>query len=86
MCSERLVPALIAADLSLKPPEVARFGISPRGDSHIDLLPVALVLVVHGALQDLGGQVARRATDLCEDRAERPPEPPRRGCAISAHP
>lgn len=36
--------------------------------SHIDLLPVALVLIIHGALQDLGGQVARSATDLCGDR------------------
>lgn len=43
--------------------------------SHINLLPVALVLVIHGALQDLGGQVARGAADLCKDRAEHPPEP-----------
>lgn len=55
--------------------------------SHIHLLPVALVLVIHGALQDLGGQVARSAADLCEDRTQHPvshprgtvPSPPRMG-------
>lgn len=71
----------------------ACFGSSPRGEagrqefhSHIDLLPVALVLVIHGALQDLRSQVARRAADLCEDRAEYPPETPRRVCAIPTTP
>lgn len=54
--------------------------------SHIHLLPVALVLVVHGALEDLGGQVARRAADLCEEGAQHPPEPPGRVCAVPPPP
>lgn len=40
--------------------------------SHVHFFPVALVLIIHGALQDFGGQVARCATDFCKTGAEHP--------------
>lgn len=39
--------------------------------SHVHLLPVAGVVIVHGALDDLRGQVTGGPTDLCRDSFHR---------------
>lgn len=38
----------------------------PLPHSHVHLLPVARVVIVHGALDDLWGQVTGGPTDLCK--------------------
>lgn len=40
--------------------------------SHVHFFPIALVFIIHGAVQDFGGQVARCTTDFCKTGAEHP--------------
>ena len=43
----------------------------PPTHSHVHLLPIAGVVIVHGALDDLRGQVTGGPTDLCRDSFHR---------------
>ena len=56
----QVIPA-VGASLSL------RVTSLPPTHSHVHLLPIARVVIIHGALNDLRGQVTGRPTDLCRD-------------------